>query len=92
MADIVEVAYGHAERQWLIQVRYKKGMTIQSAIQQSGLPQEIPSLDLSECKVGIFGQLGQLDQAVQPGDRVEIYRPLLMDPKQARRQRARNKI
>ncbi len=87
MAEMIEVAYALPHRQWLIPVSFKEGMTIRSAIVQSGLLEEIDGLELNRCKVGVFGELGHLDQLVQPGDRVEIYRPLTIDPKEARRQR-----
>jgi len=60
----------------------------EAAIQASGLLELFPEIALTELKVGIFGVAGKLDQLVREGDRIEIYRPLVHDPKEARRQRA----
>ncbi|MEQ8938261.1 MAG: RnfH family protein, partial [Gammaproteobacteria bacterium] len=62
---------------------------IREVIQQSGLLQQCPEIDLEHGKVGIYNELRELDDEVHTGDRVEIYRPLKADPKEARRKRAR---
>lgn len=62
--------------------------TVQAVIQRSGILDKFPEIDLAINKVGIFGQLVKLDQAVNANDRIEIYRPLTIDPKTARRHRA----
>lgn len=85
----VEVAYGLKHRQVVIPLVVAAGCTVESAIMQSGIFQHFPGMDLSLNKVGIFGQLVALSQPLKVGDRIEIYRPLKMDPKQARLLRAR---
>lgn len=84
----VEVAYARARAQALIPVQGQPGMTLRDAIERSGVLERFPEIDLDVNKVGIFGKVAKLDQALQEGDRVEIYPPLIADPKQARKQRA----
>ncbi len=84
----VEVAYARPGQQAIIQVSLPKGATLEEAIQASGVLEQFSEIELDKNKVGIFGKLTQRDQPLRPGDRVEIYRPLLADPKQARRERA----
>jgi uncharacterized protein len=64
------------------------GATLREAIERSGILREFPQIDLTRHKVGVFGRLRGLDEAVADGDRVEIYRPLPADPKDMRRRRA----
>jgi hypothetical protein len=85
----VEVVYATAERQRLIALTVAPGATVAEAIAASGILREFPEIDLSVNRVGVFGQLVRLGDVVQADDRVEIYRPLQADPKEARRQRAR---
>ena len=89
----VEVAYALPDRQFLISLKVPYGTTALQAIDRSYLRQKLPELDIS--KVGIFSQVlgskGLADADVyelQQGDRVEIYRPLTLDPKEIRRRRA----
>ncbi len=84
----VEVVYALAERQELIQVKLPEGATVQQAVDASGLLQKYPQIDLGKNKLGIFGKLTKLDAVVRDRDRVEIYRPLIADPKEVRKQRA----
>jgi hypothetical protein len=84
----VEVAYALRERQALIAVEVVEGATIEEAIQRSGLLEAFPEIDLQRAKVGIFGRPAALDERMRDRDRVEIYRPLIADPKDARRTRA----
>jgi putative ubiquitin-RnfH superfamily antitoxin RatB of RatAB toxin-antitoxin module len=84
----VEVAYARPDVQVIIPIRVKKGMTLLEAIQLSGVLKNFPEIDLNKNKIGIFGKLTKLDQMLYPGDRVEIYRPLLADPKEIRKKRA----
>ncbi len=91
MADeimTVEVAYARPDEQRIIELQVPPGTTIAEAIERSGITELFPEIDLSKNKVGIFGKLAKLDTELQPGDRVEIYRPLIADPKEARRKRA----
>jgi uncharacterized protein len=83
----IEVAYALPDQQALLAVEVPAGCTVEQAIILSGILQHFPSIDLKRNKVGIFGQLVNLQHQVQTGDRIEIYRPLAMDPKQARRMR-----
>jgi len=85
-----EVAYATAEQQYLFMVTVPQGSTATEAIRRSGLLEKVPSLQEVTLKVGVFSQLikSPNDYAVKEGDRLEVYRPLLIDPKQARRQRA----
>lgn len=90
MADSIqiEVAYARPERQELIRLRLPTGSTLQQAIEASGLAQRYPELAASPPKVGIFGKLSKPDTPLRDRDRVEIYRPLIADPKEIRKQRA----
>jgi len=84
----IEVAYAKPEEQVIIALDLPTGTTAELAIFQSGLLQRFPEIDLAQNKIGIFSKLCKLDYVLRPGDRVEIYRPLLADPKVARRNRA----
>lgn len=84
----VEVAYAKPEQQVIVTVAMEEGATVEAAIKTSGLLELFPEIDSSELKAGIFGVACKLDQLVSEGDRIEIYRPLVHDPKEARRQRA----
>jgi hypothetical protein len=84
----VEVCYATSDKQFLIPVEVVAGSTIEQAIRQSGLLERCPEISLSENKVGIFGKRAELERAVQPGDRIEIYRPLCSAPQDLRRKRA----
>lgn len=84
----VEVAYARPDRQVVLVVRCVPGVTIEQVILQSAILRRFPEIDLAHNKVGIFGRLCALDVPVRAGDRVEIYRALIADPKEVRRQRA----
>jgi len=84
----VEVAYARVDEQVIFSVAAEQGLTAQEAIRHSGILQGFPEIDLAVNRVGVFGKLVQLDRALEPGDRVEIYRPLIADPKEARKKRA----
>jgi putative ubiquitin-RnfH superfamily antitoxin RatB of RatAB toxin-antitoxin module len=85
---LVEVAYALPDQQVILPVKLQAGANAESAIQQSGILAKFPEINLSENKIGIFGKLTQLDTLLRDKDRVEIYRPLIADPKEVRRQRA----
>jgi len=87
-ADRVEVAYARPDEQAILSVAASKGLTVQAAIEGAGILRRFPEIDLAVNRVGVFGKLVKLDRVLEPGDRVEIYRPLIADPKAARRQRA----
>lgn len=84
----VEVVYALPERQYLRRVTLEEGGTVEQAINASGLLTLRPDIDLQVNKVGIFSRPVRLTDALSDGDRVEIYRPLIADPKELRRQRA----
>jgi putative ubiquitin-RnfH superfamily antitoxin RatB of RatAB toxin-antitoxin module len=84
----VEVAYAKPEEQALIALEVEEGATVRQAIERSGVLRQFPEIDLDQQRVGIFGKIAAPDQALQNGDRVEIYRPLIADPKEARKRRA----
>ncbi len=88
----IEVIYATPEQQKLIEMVVKPGTTIEQAITQSGVMTQYPEIDLARNKVGIFSQIKPLDYRLKNGDRIEIYRPLIADPKAKRREIAeRNK-
>lgn len=84
----VEVAYARPDEQVILSLEVGDGATLETAIQQSGILERFPEIDLKTNKVGVFGKLSKLDAALREGDRVEIYRPLIADPKAIRKQRA----
>lgn len=84
----VEVAYALPGLQVILPVQLAPGAVVEDAIRQSGVLEQFPEIDLAANKVGVFGKLAKLDAALQPGDRVEIYRALIADPKEARRKKA----
>lgn len=90
MADSinVEVAYATPEKQVIRAVNVDTGTTLGAAIVQSGIMLDFPDLELEDAKVGIFGKATSMTTPLSEGDRVEIYRPLIADPKEIRRQRA----
>jgi len=84
----VEVAYALPEKQVIRAVNVDAGTTIGAAIVQSGIMMDYPDLELEDAKVGIFGKAAVMTTVLSDGDRVEIYRPLIADPKEVRRKRA----
>ena len=84
----VEVVYALPQKQYLQRVTLDEGATVEQAIQESGLLMLRDDIDLSKNKVGIYSRPAKLQDVVNDGDRVEIYRPLIADPKELRRQRA----
>ncbi|MBJ2247893.1 RnfH family protein [Pseudomonas haemolytica] len=86
----IEVVYAAVDRQALLAVTMPVGTSLRAAVLASGIAAQFPELVLADCPVGIFGKVvADADvRVVQPGDRIEIYRPLLADPKEVRRLRA----
>ncbi len=84
----VEVAYALLDEQCILTLELPQGCTVAQAIRQSGIPERFSGIDLAHNPVGIFGRVVSLARVLRDGDRVEIYRPLSVDPKLARRQRA----
>ncbi|MDN2710667.1 RnfH family protein [Janthinobacterium sp. SUN118] len=87
----VQVCHALPERSFLRSLRVPAGTTIEQAVALSGLLQDVPGLDLAINMVGIYGKKKPLDTVLREHDRVEVYRPLQADPKEARRRRAGNK-
>lgn len=77
----IGIAYALPQRQVWFDVEMPDGATIQEAIQRSGILKQFPEIDLEQQKVGVFGKVGKLDAVLNDGDRVEIYRPIICDPK-----------
>lgn len=88
----VEVAYALAHKQKIVQLQVVQGTTARDAVLRSGLDKDFPDLDLQGSPLGVFGKAlnrpSPEEYALEAGDRVEIYRPLLADPKEVRKQRA----
>jgi putative ubiquitin-RnfH superfamily antitoxin RatB of RatAB toxin-antitoxin module len=84
----VEVAYALPAQQVIVAVQVGEGTTIAQAVTASGLLEKFPDINLAANKVGVFGKLSKLETVLRDRDRVEVYRPLIADPKEVRRQRA----
>lgn len=84
----IAIAYALPQQYYLKSLQVAQGTTLQSAILQSGILQQFKEIDLRENKVGIFSRPAKLTDTLNEGDRIEIYRPLLADPKEIRRRRA----
>jgi hypothetical protein len=89
----VEVAYATPERQEIVPVRVAEGASMLDAVRQSGIGDLFPGLDPESVDMGIFGKVVKepAEHVLREGDRVELYRPLKIDPKQARKNRAQKK-
>lgn len=83
----VEVAFARPDKQLIIPVDVPVGATIEEAIETSSIASKFPEIDLNKHKVGVFGVQRKLDDTLREGDRVEIYRELIIDPKEARKNR-----
>jgi putative ubiquitin-RnfH superfamily antitoxin RatB of RatAB toxin-antitoxin module len=84
----VEVAYARPDRQLILTVEVPAGTTAIEAARLSGIEEQFPEIDLGQNRMGVFGKLCKADRPLNAGDRVEIYRPLLADPRAARRELA----
>jgi putative ubiquitin-RnfH superfamily antitoxin RatB of RatAB toxin-antitoxin module len=85
---MIEVAYALPERQSLMTLSVNRNSTVQQVIERSGILQQFAEIDLAVQKVGVWSRPVKLDDTVKAGDRIEIYRPLIADPKDLRRRRA----
>jgi putative ubiquitin-RnfH superfamily antitoxin RatB of RatAB toxin-antitoxin module len=85
----VEVIYALRNRQVLLAFEVEEETTVKEAIESSGILRRFPEVDLIRMPVGIFGRATRLDARLRDGDRIEIYRPLIADPKQARQARVK---
>lgn len=84
----IEVVYALADEQTLLKQAVPAGTTLIEAINASGVLDKHPEIDLSRNKLGVFGKLAKADTVLRDKDRIEIYRPLIADPKEVRRKRA----
>jgi len=84
----IEVAYATPDKQVLLDLSVPAGTTVAEGIEQSAIRDEFPELNMDIKAVGIFSRKVPLDHVLREGDRIEIYRPLIADPKEVRRQRA----
>lgn len=84
----VEVAYALPNQQMIIPVQVTPETTAEQAIRACGIMAKFPEIDLNQNQIGIFGKLTKLDVTLRHLDRIEIYRPLIADPKEVRKQRA----
>jgi putative ubiquitin-RnfH superfamily antitoxin RatB of RatAB toxin-antitoxin module len=85
---LVEVAYALPQKQEVLSLKLKSGALVSEAIARSGILLDFPEIDLASAKVGIYGKQVKLDAVLRDMDRIEIYRPLMGDPKEIRRKRA----
>lgn len=85
---IVEVAYALPDQQSLLEIEVPEGVVISEVVKQSKILDDYPELELDKLEVGIFGKFAKLNQKVRDRDRIEIYRPLIADPKEVRKRRA----
>jgi len=90
MAELIsiEVVYPLAHKQEIFVVSLPEGASVRQAIEVSGVLQKYPEIDLTKNKLGVFAKLAKPDSPLRDRDRVEIYRPLIADPKEVRKQRA----
>lgn len=84
----IEVAYALADEQIIVPISIDEGTTLEKAVEMSGLLEKYPDIELGKNKVGIFGKISKGNTVLRDKDRVEIYRPLIADPKEVRRKRA----
>lgn len=88
----IEVAFALPEKQSLISTKVSPGSTVLDAIRQSGILDSYPEIDIKSSAVGIWNRVCKLDTELSDGDRVEIYRPLIADPKEVRKRRAEKAV
>lgn len=84
----VEVAYALPDEQVILSLEAPANISVEQAIKRSGILERYPQINLDTDKVGIFGKICKLDATLNHKDRIEIYRPLIADPKESRRQKA----
>lgn len=84
----IEIAYALPAQQIILKLQVVEGTTAEQGVIASGIMQKFPEIDLDQNKIGIFGKLVKPDTPLREKDRVEIYRPLIADPKEVRKQRA----
>lgn len=84
----IEAVYALPDEQTLFRQSVPEGATVAEAIELCGILEKYPEIDLAANKLGIFGKLAKADTVLRDKDRIEIYRPLIADPKEVRRKRA----
>lgn len=84
----IEVVYALPKKQEVLLLKVSQGTTVGQAVEQSGILNDFPEIELASAKLGIYGKKAQLDDILKDRDRVEIYRPLLADPKEILKRRA----
>ena len=85
---LIEVAYATPQKQLILEHEVEAGSLAREAVRNCGIDQQFPEIDLESCEIGVFGKAVADDCPLNDGDRIEIYRPLIADPKEIRRQRA----
>lgn len=85
---LIEVVYALPDKQTLLSLHVDENSTIEQAIQSSGILEQYPQIDLKKNKVGVWNKAAKLTDILEDGDRIEIYRPLIADPKEVRKRRA----
>ena len=85
---MVEVVYALPQKQEVLSLKIRSGALVSEAIERSGILRDFPEIDLASAKVGIYSKQVKLDAVLRDKDRIEIYRPLIADPKEIRRKRA----
>lgn len=88
----IEVVYGLPHKQVLLEVQVEADASVEQAIVASNIIEQFPDIDLTKNKVGIWSRVVKLKDTLRDGDRIEIYRPLLADPKEVRKRRAEKAI
>ena len=84
----IEVGYAKPDDQLLLSLDVDEGTTLEDAVKLSGILERYPEIDFETVKMGIFGKVAKRDVVLKEGDRIELYRPLIADPKAARQKRA----
>lgn len=87
----VEVSYALPEQQWLLTINVPQQCLLTEAVERSGINDKVPGGLPEGCRYGVWSKISKPDAALNDGDRIEIYRPLIADPKEARRLRAKQK-
>jgi putative ubiquitin-RnfH superfamily antitoxin RatB of RatAB toxin-antitoxin module len=85
---LIEIAYATPRKQIILEHEVESGSLAREAIRSCGIEQQFPEIDPQSCDIGVFGKPVADDYQLNDGDRIEIYRPLIADPKEVRRQRA----
>jgi putative ubiquitin-RnfH superfamily antitoxin RatB of RatAB toxin-antitoxin module len=85
---LIEIAYATPEKQLILELEVEPGSLARETVKSCGIEQHFSEIDTDSCDIGVFGKAVADDYALHDGDRIEIYRPLIADPKEIRRQRA----